>query len=186
MRMVPYVPKDLSKETRDTFEAKEMEPRRKALIQLVFAPSSNVNTEEVRDTAESRGQFDCERQQFVREQMVRIDTYTKHEERAQEYMARAVRNLPAELYEEAISSEPQQLPKELQFHELYRNQWFNALSDEEKRELQCYQNLMHVRYPHSAIKKSSPHLFWINENNMMNRSKEAAMKKAKPKVQKKK
>mmetsp|Transcript_23599 Transcript_23599/g.23370 ORF Transcript_23599/g.23370 Transcript_23599/m.23370 type:complete len:106 (-) Transcript_23599:29-346(-) len=88
----------------------------------------------------------------------------------------AIAQLPAELYDEAIKSEPEALPKELKLHVMYHNQFRQDLTELEQIKLQLFHNLMYIRYPHSEHKRRSPEKFWVPENRIMSRQQEAAMK----------
>merc|ERR1712224_952312 len=103
--------------------------------------------------------------------------YKAQERRADESMWRAIHNLPEDLYDEAIRSKPKPVPESHLFHVRYGNEIFARLHDEERNRLQVYQNLMHVRYPHVEEKARNPQRFWIPENQVISRQKEAAMQK---------
>ncbi|KAL8455908.1 hypothetical protein Emag_000282 [Eimeria magna] len=70
----------------------------------------------------------------------------------------------------------QSFPEELAFHQVYRQQIFDSLTPLEKRKLQVFQNLMHIRFPHAELKKREPQLFWISERQAVGRQKEQALK----------
>merc|ERR1740121_2558804 len=90
-------------------------------------------------------------------------------------MWKAIRRLPQDLYEEAVASKPDKVPNSLLLHERHRAEIFSGLSEDERRKLQCFQNLMYVRYPHSEEKQWNPQRFWVPENQIVSRQKEAAL-----------
>merc|ERR1712066_954481 len=99
--------------------------------------------------------------------------YEAHETRAERRMWRAVQQLPEDLYQEAIASKPDKVPDALLFHVRHRKEIFTGLHHQEQRYLQCFQNLMHVRYPHVDEKKRNPQRFLIPEHQAVSRQKEA-------------
>ncbi|CAE7388068.1 SLC4A4 [Symbiodinium natans] len=103
--------------------------------------------------------------------------YKAHEDRAEQKMWRALQQLPEDLYAEAIASKPENVPEELLFHNRYRKEIFRSLSENDQRKLQVFHNLMYVRYPHSDEKRRNPQRFWMAENLIMSRQKEAALAK---------
>lgn len=70
----------------------------------------------------------------------------------------------------------QKFPEELAFHHVYRQQIFASLTETERHKLQVFQNLIHIRFPHSQLKKRQPELFWISERQAVGRQKEQALK----------
>ncbi|KAL8275565.1 hypothetical protein Esti_000516 [Eimeria stiedai] len=84
---------------------------------------------------------------------------------------------PEETEEEDWEAYRQQsFPEELAFHQVYRQQIFDSLTPLEKRKLQVFHNLMHIRFPHAELKRREPHLFWISERQAVGRQKEQALK----------
>mmetsp|Transcript_22261 Transcript_22261/g.39199 ORF Transcript_22261/g.39199 Transcript_22261/m.39199 type:complete len:209 (+) Transcript_22261:140-766(+) len=174
IKLVPYIPPELVKETREFFHN---QPRFKALLELVFSPSDAKETEEDRlefEKAQAEFQTIADRAQRV---------YEAHETRAEERMWKAIRQLPEDLHSEAIASKTEKVPHALLFHVRHRDEIFRSLHHEERRKLQCFHNLMHVRYPHSDEKKRNPQRFYIPENQVISRQKEAAL--AQKKIKKK-
>mmetsp|Transcript_76934 Transcript_76934/g.120243 ORF Transcript_76934/g.120243 Transcript_76934/m.120243 type:complete len:211 (-) Transcript_76934:40-672(-) len=170
VKMVPFIPPELTKETQQFFRN---QPRLKALLELVFSPREPQETEDdMLEYEEARAEFET-----VSARARGI--YEAHEARAERKMWRAVQQLPEDLHNEAIASKPDKIPEALLFHQRHRVEIFNGLHDLEKRHLQCFQNLLHVRYPHSDEKKRNPHRFLIPENQVVSRQKEAAMAKKK-------
>mmetsp|Transcript_43681 Transcript_43681/g.81444 ORF Transcript_43681/g.81444 Transcript_43681/m.81444 type:complete len:176 (+) Transcript_43681:229-756(+) len=166
--MVPFIPPELTKETREFFQNQS---RFKALLELVFSPR------EPQETDEDRVEFENAKAEYdtLRERAARI--YQAHEERAERRMWRAVQQLPEDLYDEAVASKPEQVPDQLLFHNRYRREIFRNLSEYEQKKLQVFHNLMYVRYPHTDEKRRNPSRFWIPENQVISRQKEAAMAK---------
>ncbi|CBZ54380.1 conserved hypothetical protein [Neospora caninum Liverpool] len=68
-------------------------------------------------------------------------------------------------------------PRALMFHEMYGKQLFQSLSPLERRKLQVFMNLMHVRYPHAELKRDKPGLFWLPERQVLSRQREGAHKR---------
>jgi len=170
VKLVPHLPMELTKETRDFFKN---QPRLKALLELVFSPMNPTDTEDDRrEYEEANAEF-----QMYTEHARR--TYEAHETRANGQMWRAIQQLPEDLYEEAIASKPEAVPDQLLFHTRHRDQIFGGLHMEERRRLQCYYNLMYLRYPHSEEKRRNPARFWIPENQVVSRQKEAAIARKK-------
>mmetsp|Transcript_84158 Transcript_84158/g.250783 ORF Transcript_84158/g.250783 Transcript_84158/m.250783 type:complete len:209 (+) Transcript_84158:112-738(+) len=170
VRMVPYIPQELTKETRQFFQN---QPRFKGLLDLVFSPLNPQDTEDDRlEYEEARVEF-----RMLAERAHQV--YLSHERRASDRMWRAVQQLPEDLYQEAVASKPAPVPQALLFHERHRSEIFRGLGDAEMRRLQVFQNLMHVRYPHAEEKKRNPERFLIPENQVVSRQKEAALAKKK-------
>ncbi|PHJ20680.1 hypothetical protein CSUI_005480 [Cystoisospora suis] len=70
-------------------------------------------------------------------------------------------------------------PRALMFHEMYGKQIFDSLDQTERRKLQVYMNLMHIRYPHAELKKEKPELFWLPERQVLSRQREGSQQKRK-------
>eukprot|EP00416_Gambierdiscus_australes_P015227 CAMPEP_0171060712 /NCGR_PEP_ID=MMETSP0766_2-20121228/3996_1 /TAXON_ID=439317 /ORGANISM="Gambierdiscus australes, Strain CAWD 149" /LENGTH=208 /DNA_ID=CAMNT_0011516315 /DNA_START=54 /DNA_END=680 /DNA_ORIENTATION=- len=170
VRMVPYIPQELTKETRQFFQNA---PRFKALLDLVFSPLDS------RDTEDERLEYENARLDFKTFAEKAQQVYLAHERRANERMWRAIQQLPEDLHLEAVASKPELVPQALLFHERHRYEIFSGLNDMEQRKLQCFHNLMHVRYPHVAERKRNPQRFMIPENQVISRQKEAALAKKK-------
>mmetsp|Transcript_96399 Transcript_96399/g.171359 ORF Transcript_96399/g.171359 Transcript_96399/m.171359 type:complete len:210 (+) Transcript_96399:11-640(+) len=168
VRLAPSIPPELTKESRQFFQN---QGRFKALLELVFSPRDAKDTKEDQaEYEEKKAEFDtlCERSRRI---------YEVHEQRASHRMWRAMQQLPEDLYEEAVASKPEKVPEALLFHNRYRSEIFRSLTDHEQRRLQAFHNLMYVRYPHSEEKQRNPDRFWIPENQIVSRQKEAAMAK---------
>jgi len=170
IRMVPYIPMELSKETRQFFQNT---PRFKAILDLVFSPLDG------QDTEDDRLEYEQARAEFKMLAEKARQVYAAHERRAGERMWRAVQQLPEDLYDEAVASKPEQVPKPLLFNVRHRAEIFRGLDYDELRQLQVFQNLMHVRYPHVDERKRNPERFFIPENQVVSRQKEAALAKKK-------
>jgi len=168
IKLVPHIPLELVKETREFFRN---ETRFKALLQLVFSPLDPKENEQDRLELET-AQADYENLAAKARSV-----YEMREKRANERMWRAIHQLPDDLYDEAVASRPEKVPETLLFHERYRSEIFNNLNAEELRKLQCFQNLMYLRFPHAQAKQKNPQQFWVPENQVVSRQKEAAMAK---------
>ncbi|CAK9108654.1 unnamed protein product [Durusdinium trenchii] len=145
VKLVPNIPFELTKETREFFQN---QTRFKALLDLVFSPREPKESEEDQaEYEETKAEFDtlCERANLI---------YKVHEERAEQRMWRAIQQLPEDLYNEAVASKPEKVPEELLFHNRYSGEIFRSLSEFEQRKLQVFHNLLYVRYPHSSEKQS--------------------------------
>ncbi|CAE7939037.1 tbc1d23, partial [Symbiodinium sp. KB8] len=159
---------ELTKETREFFQNQN---RFKALLELVFSPRQpEETTEDQVEFEDARAEFNtmCERA---------LHLYKAHEARAEQRMWRALQQLPEDLYSEAVASKPERVPEELLFHNRYRKEIFRSLSEHEQRKLQVFHNLMYVRYPHADEKRRNPERFWMPENQIVSRQREAAMAK---------
>lgn len=174
IKLVPYIPPELVKETREFFHN---QPRFKALLELVFSPT------DPKDTEADRLEYEKAHSEFEQLADKARRVYQAHEDRARERMWKAIRQLPEDLHNEAIASKPDKVPHALLFHARHRDEIFRSLHDEERRRLQCFHNLMHVRFPHTDEKRRNPQRFWIPENQVISRQKEAAL--AQKKIKKK-
>lgn len=166
VKLAPYIPYELSKETREFFQN---QGKFKALLDLVFSPRDPQESDEDQvEYEETKARFDtlCEKASQI---------YKVHEERAEQRMWRAMQQLPEDLYNEAVASKPEKVPEELLFHNRYRGEIFRSLSEYERRKLQVFHNLMYVRYPHVDEKQRNPERFWIPENQKVSRQREAAL-----------
>mmetsp|Transcript_100964 Transcript_100964/g.140311 ORF Transcript_100964/g.140311 Transcript_100964/m.140311 type:complete len:215 (-) Transcript_100964:23-667(-) len=162
------IPYELTKETREFFQNQN---RFKALLELVFSPR------EPEETTEDQVEFEDARAEFNTMCERALHLYKAHEARAEQRMWRALQQLPEDLYSEAVASKPERVPEELLFHNRYRKEIFGSLSDHEQRKLQVFHNLMYVRYPHADEKRRNPERFWMPENQIVSRQREAAMAK---------
>mmetsp|Transcript_16281 Transcript_16281/g.26025 ORF Transcript_16281/g.26025 Transcript_16281/m.26025 type:complete len:210 (+) Transcript_16281:133-762(+) len=167
-RLAPSIPQELTKETRQFFQS---QPKFKALLELVFSPTNP------KDTAEDQAEFELAKAEFDTMAAKARRIYEDQEQRANQRMWRAMLQLPEDLHAEAIASKPENVPRPLLFHERYRGEIFQSLTSHEQRKLQTFHNLLYVRYPHSEEKARNPERFWIPENQVVSRQKEAAMNK---------
>jgi len=163
-RNIPHIPREYAKDTIEFF--RQSSPHVKSLLDLVF---STVNREDP-EYLEKQAAFD-------KEVAAKRAMYKKHEERASKAMFDAIRNLPEDLYDEAVRAGPQLIPESLLFHERFKEQLVKEhLSDEELFKLQTFANLMHIRYSHSEAKKKHRDKFFISESQALNIRKERAKK----------
>jgi len=170
VRLVPHLPPELVKETREFFQNSN---RFKGILELVFSPTAP------KDDEGDRKQFEQARNDYDTTALQMRQAYEAQEARAAHRMWRAVQQLPEDLYEEAVASKPEPVPESLLLRVRHRDEIFSDLNELERRKLQCFQNLMFVRYPHSEEKARNPQKFWIPENQVISRQKEAAMAKKK-------
>jgi len=148
---------------KETLEFFKDESKVSALLDLIFSPLDPRETDTDRDEYQRRWEL------FEEEREVDEERYKSHEERANVLMFEAIRSLPEDLYDEAISPESVPLAESLQFHWRYRNQILRDLADRDKKKLQVFRNLMHIRFPHSDAKARNPGLFWISESKAKSR-----------------
>lgn len=168
-RTVPHIPREFAKDTIEFF--RQSSPHVKSLLDLVFSPS------EPKDSLEDRAEFDRMHSKYLSELEGRRLAYKKHEEKASRAMFSAIRNLPEDMYDEAVSKGDMMPPESLAFHEMYRADLMqNTLSDWEMVKLQTFSNLMHIRYSHSEAKKKHREKFFISESAALNLRKERAKK----------
>lgn len=92
-------------------------------------------------------------------------------------MWKALRSLPASLYQEAAQSETEFMPKELVFNNCYRDDILNSLTDYEREKFDNYSIINHLRFPHLDIKRKCPGLFWIKESKAVSKQKQALLAK---------
>eukprot|EP00386_Alphamonas_edax_P005801 GDKI01018934.1.p1 GENE.GDKI01018934.1~~GDKI01018934.1.p1 ORF type:complete len:236 (-),score=10.35 GDKI01018934.1:218-925(-) len=178
IRLVPYLPPELVKETVSFFSAK---PKLKGLLDLLFSPIAPTDTETERLEYQRRWEAYDEVKQRVEAR------YRAQEERLQASTLDAIQNLPEDLHNEAIQNEPVPPPKKLLFNEMYREQIFkHELTERELVKLQVFQNLMYVRFPHTETKRREPEKFWLPESQAMSRQKMAALRGKQKKLQSKK
>lgn len=179
VRMVPFIPPDQIRETMRFLQSK---PHQAAIMELIFSPTQH--TAKVSDSARLEYQVHLEKFMYYKEQF--LSDFRKHEDKAQKQMWEAIQELPEDLYDEAAASEWSSPPKDILHSFRYRDQFYKGhvhgiqepqFSSEELKKLQVFQNLMHVRFPHSAMKQRHPEKFWIRDTMAMSRQKEAALRK---------
>lgn len=165
-RTVPHIPREFAKDTIEFF--RQSSPHVKSLLDLVFS-ASPPPTESAQDEPEVQAYLAA----LARHQA----KYRTHEQKAEELMFDAIRNLPEDMYDEAVRKGEMLPPESLQFHEMYREQLMKeALSDNELLKLQTFSNLMHIRYSHSEAKKKHKDKFFITESAALNLRKERVKK----------
>ena len=168
-KTVPFIPREFAKDTIEFF--RQSSPHVKSLLDLVFSPVDAKVSEA------DRIEFEERTAQYNSELHRRRAAYAKHEEKAARVMFEAIRNLPEDLYDEAVRKGAMMPPDALQFHEMYRGQLMReSLSDWELVKLQTFSNLMHIRYSHSEAKKKHRDKFFISESAALNLRKERAKK----------
>ena len=167
--LVPYIPRELAADTIDFFRNNT---KVKALLELIFS------SEDAKDSAEDRKEFE-ESEAKLSSALSDIEaSYRAHEVRAEELCFNAIRELPADLYAEAVLNSKEPMPRAFMLHVMYNKQWFSELSEPQLTKLQAFENLMHVRYPHSEMRKKKPELFWVPANQVVSKQQEIAMKNA--------
>lgn len=169
-KTVPFIPREFAKDTIEFF--RQSSPHVKSLLDLVFsakeqAPSLSAEDQAEREakTAEYLGKVEEARKK-----------YRQHELRARRKMFEAIRHLPSDLYEEAVSKGDMFPPASLQFHQKYKDQLKSRLTDWELVQMQTFANLMHIRYSHSEAKVKHRDRFFISESAALNLRKERAKK----------
>ena len=168
--LVPYIPRELATDTIEFFRS---QPKIKALCELIFGVDKTNNLADS-DKAELEAKAHA-----LDENRRRFDSaFRAHESRLQENIFAAIRELPPDLYHEAIQQSRRPLPRPLLFHTRYDKQIFARLDDRRLVELQAFENLMHVRYPHAEMRKRKPELFWISASQIVSKQQELAMKTA--------
>ena len=166
-RTIPHIPRELAKDTIEFF--RQSSPHVKSLLDLVFT--------ERKVSAADQKEFDRMTAQYQAELEKRRAIYKQHEQKAAEKMFDAIRNLPEDMYDEAVRKGEMLPPEALQFHEMYKEQLMkDSLSDAELVKLQTFSNLMHIRYSHSEAKKKHKEKFFISEAAALNLRKERAKK----------
>ncbi|KAF4658578.1 hypothetical protein FOZ61_005520 [Perkinsus olseni] len=165
--LVPYIPREYVRVTTRFFSNPE---QIEALMNFIFSPLKPEDTES------DRKEYEEELGRFQDMQRKYTEGFRKHEEEAERLAHAAIAQLPADLYDEAIKSEPEALPRELKLHVMYYNQFRQDLTELEQVKLQLFHNLMYIRYPHYEHKRRSPEKFWVPENRIMSRQQEAALK----------
>ncbi len=167
---VPFIPREFAKDTIEFF--RQSSPHIKSLLDLVFSsPGFSKDIPE-----EALAALDAIDQQYMHALTDHRKKYETHVEKARRAMFHAIRNLPADMYEEAVESGEKLPPEALQFHEMYKDQIMkeNYLSDGELVKWQTFSNLMHIRYSHSEAKKKHKDKFFISESVALNLRKERA------------
>jgi len=167
---VPFIPREFAKDTIEFF--RQSSPHVKSLLDLVFTPpvSETASEEDLEEYERMVKEYETE----LAKQRYR---YQKHEEKAARCMHDAIRNLPEDMYDEAVRKGEMLPPESLQFHTMYRDQLMaDSLSDWEQVKLQTFSNLMHIRYSHSEAKKKHKERFFISESAALNLRKERAKK----------
>lgn len=163
-RTIPHIPREFAKDTIEFF--RQSSPHVKSLLDLVFSPIDTQDAEYIKMTAK-----------FEKAVEARRTLYKNHEERASRAMFNAIRNLPEDLYDEAVRKGTSLVPESLLFHERYKDQLMKQhLSDEELFKMQTFGNLMHIRYSHSEAKQKHRDKFFISESQALNIRKERAKK----------
>jgi hypothetical protein len=167
---VPFIPREFAKDTIEFF--RQSSPHVKSVLDLVFTPpvAETTNDEDYeeyqKNFAEYEKELTCVRARYAR-----------HEHLASRSMFDAIRNLPEDMYDEAVRKGDLLPPESLQFHEMYRQQLMGeSLSDWEQFKMQTFSNLMHIRYSHSEAKKKHKDRFFISESAALNLRKERAKK----------
>ena len=164
-KTIPHIPREFAKDTLEFF--RQSSPHIKSLLDLVFSAPGEATLENRKATEEV----------YNAELDERRRRYKAHEERASRLMFEAIKNLPEDMYDEAVRKGEQLPPESLQFHEMYKDQLLKeSLSDWELVKLQTFSNLMHIRYSHSEAKKKHRDKFFISEAAALNLRKERAKK----------
>ena len=170
-RTVPHIPREFAKDTIEFF--RQSSPHVKSLLDLVFSARAAPENLSIEDQEE----FDRMTKEFKSQLEKRRAKYMQHEEKARALMFEAIRNLPEDLYDEAVGSGVAMPPSSLQFHEMYKEQLMSqSMSDWELVKMQTFANLMHIRYSHSEAKNKHPDRFFISESAALNLRKERAKK----------
>ena len=167
---VPFIPREFAKDTIEFF--RQSSPHVKSLLDLVFTPpvTETASEEDLKEYETTMKEYESE---FARHRL----RYQKHEEKAARCMHNAIRNLPEDMYDEAVRKGSMLPPESLQFHVMYKDQLMReSLSDWELFKMQTFSNLMHIRYSHSEAKKKHRDKFYISESAALNLRKERAKK----------
>eukprot|EP00388_Colpodella_angusta_P000038 GDKJ01000132.1.p1 GENE.GDKJ01000132.1~~GDKJ01000132.1.p1 ORF type:complete len:228 (-),score=52.13 GDKJ01000132.1:75-758(-) len=177
VRLVPHIPPDQIRETMRFLQSKTYQA---AILELIFSPHNFAT----KLTDESRLEFQKKFEEYNYYKLQFLKDFRAHEAKAQKEMWKAVQELPEDLYDEAAASEWSNPPQDILHSFRYRNQFYKGISgkepefsEEELRTLQVFQNLRHVRFPHTAMKQRHPEKFWIRDTMAMSRQKEAALRK---------
>jgi hypothetical protein len=165
---VPFIPREFAKDTIEFF--RQSSPHVKSLLDMVFTPPVEETASE-----EDYEEYKAMVEEYQRELAAVRAKYDRHEKIAARLMFDAIRNLPEDMYDEAVRKGDQLPPESLQFHELYKDQLMGeSLSDWEQFKMQTFSNLMHIRYSHSEAKKKHRDRFFISESAALNLRKERA------------
>ena len=167
--MIHFVPKEYAAETVEFFR---IPAKVKALTELIFSP------QDPQDTADSRKEYEEAQRDYNESIRFSKLRWSTHEKRAKELCFKAIRELPPDLYSEAILENTSPFPKALMFHSRFNSEIFPNLSWDELVQLQSFENLSHTRFPHSEVKRRSPNLFLVSADTLPSRQKEAALKSA--------
>lgn len=97
IRLLPTIPGEMTKETRFFFKN---EFSAKAMLDLVLSPNGKGQ-----DTEEDRKEYERERRKFLRKRGRQLRELEMRKRVLEESCADAIRNLPGELYAEAVSSD---------------------------------------------------------------------------------
>jgi hypothetical protein len=164
-KTIPHIPREFAKDTIEFF--RQSSPHVKSLLDLVFSQKST----------DGQTEFNKMTEKYTQELEQRRRRYKVHEERASRLMFDAIKNLPEDMYNEAVRKGEMLPPESLQFHEMYKDQIMKeSLSDWELFKMQTFSNLMHIRYSHSEAKKKHRDKFFISEAAALNLRKERAKK----------
>jgi len=167
---VPFIPREFAKDTIEFF--RQSSPHVKSLLDMVFTPP----VEETANDADYE-EYKANVAEYQKEVEKIRQKYARHEHLASRSMFDAIRNLPEDMYDEAVRKGEQLPPESLQFHEMYKDQIMEeCLSDWEQFKMQTFSNLMHIRYSHSEAKKKHKDRFFISESAALNLRKERAKK----------
>ena len=168
--LVPYIPRELATDTIEFFRS---QPKVKALCELIFSVDK---TDQL--GAADKAELETKTAE-LRQKRRQIDAaFRAHESKVQENIFAAIRELPPDLYFEAIQESKRPLPRSLLFHHRDEKQIFARLDERRLVELQAFENLMHIRYPHAEMRRRKPELFWIAASQIVSKQQELAMKTA--------
>ena len=167
---VAHIPREFAKDTIEFF--RQSSPHVKSLLDLVFSAKELRAPLSEADEAEKAEQVRLYESAIA----ARRQKYALHEQEARRLMFDAIRNLPRDMYDEAVSKGNMFPPKSLLFHEMYKQDLMGKLSDWEMVKMQTFSNLMHIRYSHSDAKQKQRDRFFISESAALNLRKERAKK----------
>ncbi|CAD7930065.1 unnamed protein product [Amoebophrya sp. A25] len=178
IKLLPHMPQELVTLT-TSFLRKDK--NLKNLLQLVYSPAEPAESED------DRAEYERERRIYLMELQNHREKLQKKRTQLEESILSAIRNLPAEHFDEAILSDNEPhpsgdrkseiLPRSLLFHQMYKGEIFRDMDFHEKKRLQTFQNLMRLRYPHTDTKRADPERFWIPESQFVSRQRESARNK---------
>ncbi|CAD7923565.1 unnamed protein product [Amoebophrya sp. A120] len=178
IKLLPFLPGELVALTTSFLRR---EKNVKNLLQLIYSPAAPNDSE-------------ADREEYEKERRIYLSHLRKHEELLakkkqllEESTLKAIENLPKDFYEEAIESDndphPEGFrksdvwPKDMLFHQMFRQQIFADMTFPEKKRLQTFQNFMRIRYPHAEVKRNDPERFWIPESQFVSRQRESVRNK---------